>query len=267
MTRSSPVLLVTGASSGIGEATAKLFAAHGYRVVLAARRRERLEALGEEIRKMGGEALPVVADLTDLRQIEQLVDSSLSDYGRIDVLFNNAGMGRMNWLENLDPVADIEALFRVNLLGVVQTTRAVLPHMIMRKSGHIINMASMAGYLATPTYSIYAASKFAVRGFSDALRREVGVYGIRVSGIYPSGVETEFARHAGIKRKTGISTPARLRLSAEQVAISVLDVVHRPRRAVLIPAPMRMVAWFGFFFPGFVDWIIEKRFTRPERGL
>jgi len=267
MTHNSPVLLVTGASSGIGEATARLFAKQGYRVVLAARRRERLETLAEEIRGKGEEALPIIADVADLRQIEQLVATTLSHYGKIDILFNNAGIGRLNWLENLDPLADIEAQIRVNFLGLVHTTRAVLPHMIARRSGHIINMASMAGYLATPTYTIYAASKFAVRGFSDALRREVGVYGIHVSGVYPGGVNTEFARYARAKRKTGITTPARLRLSAEQVANCVYDVARRPRRAVLIPAPMRLVAWIGFFFPGFVDWIIERRFTRPERGL
>ncbi len=267
MAESHPVILITGASSGIGEATARVFAAQGYHVVLAARRLDRLEALAIEIRGMGGLALPVATDLADLAQIDRLVRTSLAEVGQIDVLFNNAGFGRINWLENLDPVEDIESQLRVNLLGVVQTTRAVLPHMIARHQGHIINMASMSGFIGTPTYSIYAASKFAVRGFTEALRREVGVYGIRVAGIYPGGVETEFSQHMGYRRKTGLTTPRRLRLSAEAVALTVLGVVRHPRRTVIIPAPMRLVAWFNFLFPGIIDWLVERRFTRPERGL
>jgi short-subunit dehydrogenase len=102
--------------------------------------------------------------------------------------------------------------------------------MISRHSGHIVNMASLAGFVATPTYSIYAASKFAVRGFSEALRREVGVWNIRVSTIYPGGVKTEFSQHAGAKRRTGATTPDSLRLSPEQVAEAVLSVLHHPRR-------------------------------------
>jgi len=262
-----PVILITGASSGIGEATARVFATQRYQVILAARRLDRLETLANEIRGLGGLALPVAADLSELAQIDHLVRTSLAEVGHIDVLFNNAGFGRLNWLENLDPIEDIEKQLGVNLLGVLQTTRAVLPHMITRRRGHIINMASMAGFVGTPTYTIYSASKFAVRGFTEALRREVGVYGIRVSGIYPGGVETEFSQHIGYRRKTGVITARRLRLSAEDVARTVLDLVRQPRRTVIIPAPMRLVAWFNFLFPGVVDWLVERRFTRPERGL
>lgn len=260
-----PVILVTGASSGIGEATARLFARNGYRVALAARRLERLQALAEELVAGGGEALPVQADLSRLEDIEQLTQTVLEHYGQVDVLFNNAGFGRLNWLENLDPVEDIEAQFRVNLIGVVQTTRAVLPHMIARRGGHIINMASMAGWIATPTYSIYAASKFAVRGFSEALRREVGIWGIRVSVIYPGGVATEFISHTGVQRKTGISTPAALRLSPEDVAGAVLRLVRHPRRSLVMPGIMRFTIWANFLFNGLVDAVIERNFTRPER--
>jgi NADP-dependent 3-hydroxy acid dehydrogenase YdfG len=263
----SPVILVTGASSGIGEVTARFFGDRGYRVVLAARRFDRLEALSRTIQDAGGQALPVAADVSNLEDIQNLVGAALEEFGQIDVLFNNAGFGRLAWLEDLDPVKDIEAQLQVNLNGVIQTTRAVLPYMIERRSGHIINMASMAGLIATPTYSIYAAGKFAVRGFSEALRREVGVLGIHVSVIYPGGVRTEFGEHTGAKFKTRTTTPASLKLAPEDVARAVFGVVRRPRRTVVLPWVMVLVAWANTLSPGFIDWFIERRFTRPERGL
>jgi short-subunit dehydrogenase len=235
--------------------------------VLAARRIERLEALADEIGSGEGEALPVATDVTRLEDINNLVQRTLDHYGRIDILFNNAGFGRLAWLEELDPVKDIEAQLRVNLLGVIQMTRAVLPYMIEQRSGHIINMASLSGLVATPTYTIYSAGKFAVRGFTEALRREVGVFGIHVSAIYPGGVTTEFSQHTGAKRKTGATTPAALRLSAEDVARAVLSVARRPRRMLVIPWVMRFSVWANALTPWLSDWLIERSFTKPERGL
>jgi short-subunit dehydrogenase len=263
----SLVVIVTGASSGIGEATARLFAQKSYRVVLAARRHERLQSLADEIRNTGGQALAVPTDLMNLADIQTMVQTCLDHFGQIDVLFNNAGFGRLDWLERLDVETGIEAQFRVNVLGMVETAWAVLPHMIARRGGHIINMGSVASFIATPTYCIYSASKFAVRGFTEALRREVSVFGVHVSGVYPGGVETEFTAHAGIKRKTGWTTPAALRLSPEQVAQAVFSLTRRPRRAIILPWPMVAGVWLNRFFPGLMDWIIERRFTRPERGF
>jgi short-subunit dehydrogenase len=261
------VAIITGASSGIGAATARLLAANGYAVVLAARRFERLQALAEQIQGSGGQAFPISVDVSRIDEIDQMIQRTLGQLGQVDVLFNNAGFGRLDWLENLDPVEDIESQLQVNLVGVIQATRAVLPHMISRRSGHIVNMASLAGFIATPTYSIYAASKFAVRGFTEALRREVGIWNIHVSAIYPGGVSTEFSQHTGAKRKTGATTPAALRLSPEQVAHSVLSVLRRPRRTVIIPWPMRVSVLVNSLFPGLTDRVIEQRFCRPERGL
>ena len=260
-----PVILVTGASSGIGEATARLFASNGYRVALVARRFERLQALTDEIREGGGMALPVRADLSDLAAIQSMVKTILDAWGQVDVLLNNAGLGRLDWLEQLEPVEDIQAQVMVNLLGAIQTTRALLPQMIERRQGHIINMGSIASLVASPTYSIYAATKFGLRGFTESLRREVGIYGIKVSGIYPGGVRTEFDRHAKIKRKTGYTTPRNLKLDAGDVANAVLRLVKHPRREVVLPRAWLLSIWVNQVFPGFADWLIEKRFTRPER--
>jgi hypothetical protein len=236
-------------------------------VVLAARRFDLLQALAQEIQAQGGQALPVAADLTCLEDIQALVRAALEHFSQIDILFNNAGFGRLDWLEALDPLDDIQSQVQVDLLGLMWMTQAVLPHMIHRQSGHIINMASVAGLIAPPTYTVYAASKFAVRGFSEALRREVGLYGIQVSVIYPGGVATDFSQHARIHRKTGVTTPSALLLSPEGVARAVLRLAHHPRRALVIPWPLRWAVRLNGLFPGLVDRIVEQRFVRRERFL
>ena len=223
------VVVVTGASSGIGAATARAFGRAGARVVVAARRVERLEAVAGDIEAAGGEALVVAADMSRLEDIQRLIEQTRERFGRIDVLVNNAGFGRLDWLEKLDPVRDIEAQYAVNVLGAVHASRLVLPLMMAQRSGHIINVCSTSGLIATPTYSIYASTKFAVRGFSEALRREVAPWGIKVSTLYPGGVATEFAEHAGIRRKTGVTTPRWLLMSPEKVADAIVGLVRHPR--------------------------------------
>ena len=261
----TPVILVTGASSGIGAATARRFARAGYRVVLAARRLELLQALAEELRLSGGQALPVATDMSKLEQIQELVRTSLAEYGRIDILFNNAGTGCLDWLEELEPEHGVQELIQVNLTGLVWMAQAVLPAMLKQRSGHIIIMSSVAGLVATPTYTVYAATKFGARGFSEALRREVRLFGIHVSGMYPGVVATEFAGHKGFYSKTGIKSPGWLTLSAEQVAEGVWQLSQRPRRMLVIPWFYRPVYWFNTLFPAAVDWIVETFFVRPER--
>lgn len=259
------VVIVTGASSGIGEATAREFGREGAKVVLAARRVDRLQSLAQEIEAMGAEALVVQADLSKLEDIQKLVAQTLEKFDRIDVLVNNAGFGRLDWLENLDPVKDIQAQIDVNVMGVIQTTRQVLPVMMKQRSGCIVNMCSMAGLVGTPTYTIYAASKHAVHGFSEALRREVKPWGIDVSLVYPGGVVTEFGQHAGIKRKTKATTPKFMLLTAEQVGQAVVKLVRRPRRMWIIPWLWSVTAFMNKFIPGFVDYTTITRFTIPER--
>ena len=259
------VVIITGASSGIGEASALRFAEEGCWVVLAARRMERIRDLAVRIKNVGGKALAVQTDVSQPDSLSNLVHTVLAEWGQIDLLFNNAGFGRLRFLDELDPIQDIETQLRVNLLGLIQLTQMVLPQMLKRGSGHIINMASIAGLVAMPTYSIYAATKYAVRGFTDALRREVGVWGVHVSGIYPGAVETEFDMHSGAKRKTGIHTPGILTLSADEVAREIIKLAYHPRRMVVIPRIMMPAIWFSWHFPGVTDWIVEQTFVRGER--
>jgi NADP-dependent 3-hydroxy acid dehydrogenase YdfG len=260
------VALVTGASAGIGEATARALGQAGARLVLAARRLDRLEALADELGRQGVEALAVAVDVSQPADIERMVAAAVERFGRVDVLVNNAGFGRLDWLEKLDPAADIDAQLAVNVLGVIRTTRQVLPLMIAQRSGHIINMGSLAGWVATPTYSVYAASKFAVRGFSEALRREVAPWGIHVSVVCPGGVATEFAAHAGIRRRTGATTPAWMRLAPETVARGVVGLVRRPRAMLVLPRLAWLGVWTNLLAPGLVDWAMVRRFTLPERS-
>ncbi len=260
------VVIVTGASSGIGEATAREFGREGACIVLAARRVDKLELLAKDIESMGTQALVVQADLSKLEDIQNLVSQTLGKFRRIDVLVNNAGFGRLDWLENLDPVKDIQAQIDVNVMGVIQTTRQVLPVMLKQRGGSIVNMCSMAGLVGTPTYTIYAASKHAVHGFSEALRREVKPWGIDVSLVYPGGVVTEFTQHAGIKRKTKATTPKFMLLTADQVGKAVVKLVRHPRRMYIIPWLWSLTVFMNRFLPGLVDWTTIRNFTIPERA-
>ncbi len=257
------VVLITGASSGFGADAARLFASEGAQVILAARRMDRLETLAGEIRSRGGRAYPIQLDATDTSQLAGAVDTLLEKFGRIDILFNNAGFGRLNWLEELDPQADIQAMIDINLTALIQLTRLVLPHMYQRGSGHIINMASIAGYIPAPLYTIYAATKHGVRGFTNALRREAKPCGIHVSGIYPGGALTEFSRHTGENPfKRNVKLPKCLYLSSETVARRVVRLAKHPRRAVLMPWWYHPVALFDYLFPAAVDLFLSRWFVR-----
>ncbi|HNQ96438.1 MAG TPA: SDR family oxidoreductase [Anaerolineales bacterium] len=251
------VVLITGASSGFGEDAAKLFAAEGCKVILAARRLDRLQTLAAEIQSKGGEALAVPADVNERAEIEVMVQTALDLYGKIDILFNNAGYGAVNWFENLKPERDIETLIRVNLIGTMLVTRAVIPHMLERGEGHVINMVSVAGLIAAPTITSYSASKYGARAFTDALRREVGHLGIKVSGIYPGPAVTEFGDK--LERTQARKTIRRIKyphLTSEYVAQRVVDVAKRPRRTLVIPWWFLVITTFDTLFPVAVDWIL-----------
>jgi hypothetical protein len=251
------VVLITGASSGFGEDAAWFFAAEGCRVVLAARRVERLRRLAARIQEEGGEAIAVPMDIVNPADIENMVKSALDLYGQIDILFNNAGIGRVAWFEEHSLERDLDLLIRVNLIGVMQVTRMTLPHMIERRKGHIINMSSVSGLISPPLIASYSASKFGVRAFTDALRREVAPFGIRVSGIYPGPARTEFGQHIGRnKAYSSFRDKINVRMSSEYVARRVVDVAKRPRRSLIIPWWFRIVTTFDMLFPVVVDWIL-----------
>jgi NADP-dependent 3-hydroxy acid dehydrogenase YdfG len=184
------VVVITGASSGLGEATARLLSAQGASVVLGARRVERTQALADELTRSGGKALAIATDVTDYDQVKRLVDTAVETYGRIDVMLNNAGLMPHSPLERLK-VGDWNRMIDVNLKGVLYGIAAALPHMRRQKFGHFINVSSVAGHKVRPGGVVYAATKTAVRVISEGLRMEVKPYNIRTTVISPGALATE----------------------------------------------------------------------------
>jgi NADP-dependent 3-hydroxy acid dehydrogenase YdfG len=184
------VIVITGASSGLGEAAARHLATQGAAVVLAARRADRIQALADQLNGAGGKALAVATDVADYGQVEALVAAAVRAYGRIDVLINNAGLMPNSPIERRK-VEDWDRMIDVNLKGVLYGIAAVLPHMQQQKSGHIINVASVAGHKVRAGVTVYAATKHAVRALSEGLRMEVKPYSIRTTVISPGAVVTE----------------------------------------------------------------------------
>jgi len=260
------VVLITGASSGFGEDAARLFAAEGACVVLAARRLDRMQDLVSRIQIAGGEAMATPVDVNNRADIDNMVLSVIENYGRIDILFNNAGFGRLDWFDQLDSKRDILTQVNVNLTGLMEVTHAVLPQMIGQRSGHIINMSSVAGWIAPPMYTVYAATKFGVRGFTDALRRETALFGIHVSGIYPGPAHTEFGQHTNTSiLQDGFKSPSWSYMTSEYVARQVLEVAKHPRRDLIIPWWFQPIFWADANFPGVVDWVLNQFFVKKYR--
>ena len=189
------VAIITGASSGIGEATARRLAESGARVVLAARRVERLEALAADIEHHQGTALVAPTDVTDERSVQRLARRALDAFGRIDILINNAGIMPLSPISKLR-VEEWDRMIDVNIKGVLYCVAATLPTMLEQGSGHIINVSSVAGRRPFPSGTVYSATKFAVRAISQGLRLELSpIKGIRVTDIEPGVVATELTHH------------------------------------------------------------------------
>ena len=256
----SPVVIITGASSGIGEATALTLASNGYRVVIAARRKDRLEAIAEQIRKIGGEVLPLELDLSQVEQIRDLVEETRNVFGRIDVLVNNAGSARHLWLDEQSLEDDIQTQLHVNLIGMIQLTRLVIPEMVAMGSGQVIHMSSIASWVAIPTYTVYNASKFGSRGFMSSLRRELRGTGVTISEIFPGAVDTEFGQDPDVSWKTTTVTPKIALLSPQSVADQILKMIQRRKTRSVIPGFMWLAIWGDAHFPGFIGWVLSKYF-------
>ena len=184
------VVVITGASSGLGEATARLLSTQGATVALGARRTDRLQSLAKEFVANGCKALAVATDVSRRDQVKALVDAAVQHFGRIDVMINNAGLMPQAPLERLK-VDQWDRMIDVNIKGVLYGIAVALPHMQRQKSGHFINVSSFAGHRVGPGFAVYAATKHAVRALSEGLRQEVKPYNIRTTVISPGAVATE----------------------------------------------------------------------------
>ncbi|TIS88453.1 SDR family oxidoreductase [Mesorhizobium sp.] len=192
------VVVITGASSGLGEATARHLAAQGATVVLAARRADRIEGLAKELIAAGHKAKAVPTDVTDQDQVKNLVEVAVQEFDRIDVMLNNAGLMPLAPLERLK-VDEWDRMIDVNIKGVLYGVAAALPYMKAQRSGHIINVSSVYGHVVDPGAAVYCATKFAVRALSEGLRKEVKPYNIRTTVISPGAVSTELLEHISEK--------------------------------------------------------------------
>lgn len=233
------IALVTGASSGIGEATARQLAEHGAAVALVARRKDRLDGLAAEIEKAGGTALVVEADITDRTQAEAAVEQTVERFGRLDTLVNNAGLMLLGPVVGAD-AEEWERMIAVNVQGLLYTTRAALPHLLKaaedgpRRVADIVNISSVAGRVAWNDYGVYNLTKFGVNGFTESLRQEVTQRHVRVGVLEPGGVNTELGSHDKPEIQDAIINPfveTTEILAPEDIADSVAYMVTRPRHA------------------------------------
>ena len=258
------IAIVTGASSGIGEATAREFAQAGIITVLAARRADRLERLQNEIEEMGGTALAVPTDVTEPAQITHLVETTVSTFGRIDILANIAGWALYQWLEEISH-EDLRRTYDVNVIGLAEVSRQVIPVMQRQHSGIIINMSSYASRIATPPLTIYASTKYAVEGLTDGMRRSLLPWGITVIRVHPSSVSgTEFnnrvVEEGGIRYR---SLPIG-RISRERLARHLVSLVEQPRRELFISRLYDPLVFLNRRVPALVD-LFTSRWVRNKR--
>lgn len=237
------VVVITGASSGNGAATARLLARNGAKVMLGARRLDRLQALARELSL--GDAAAVQTDVTQYEQVKHLVDHAVQTHGRIDVILNNAGLMPHSPLERLK-IEDWERTIDVNLKGTLYGIAAALPHMIAQKSGHIINVSSVAGHKVRPGSAVYAATKTGVRVISEGLRMEVKPYNIRTTVLSPGALATELAAsvtepdvRANVQAAMAIAMPAETFANMVAFAMSqpedvdINEILFRPTRQEL----------------------------------
>lgn len=237
----APVALVTGASSGIGAATARALAGAGYAVALAARRAEALDGVAATIRARGGQALALPADMLVAAQVAALAQTVEARLGPVAVLVNNAGVNAAHraW-QPADEV--VEGIVGTNLLAPMLMVRAVAPGMVTRRRGHIINIGSVAAHVTMPGGAIYSASKAGLRAWNATLRRELAREGVRVSLVSPGYIRTEMTQ--------GVRAPM---APPELIAQTVLRLLRRPQREVVVPGYYRAAIWLELFAPWLVD--------------
>ena len=224
------VAVVTGASSGIGEATVRSLAAEGAAVVAGARRKERLEGLVEEVTRDGGKAIAVECDVTDEEQAHALVHRAIGEFGRIDILVNNAGVMLLSKVEK-GLSNEWRRMFDVNVLGLLYATEAAIEATKEQGSGHIVNVSSVAGRKTRPTGGVYSGTKFAVNAISEALRQELLEDGIRITMVEPGAVATELTDHITDEEvREGLKQRNIEPLQSEDIANAIAYAVVQPER-------------------------------------
>lgn len=261
------VVIVTGASTGIGKALSLELAKQGAKLAIAARRVDLLEQVAEECRSLGGEVLVVPTDVSDEAQCQVLVERTVAAFGRLDMLINNAGMAATALFDDFPDLSLFHRTMSVNLFGAVYCIFYALPYLKQAK-GRIVVISSLGGKTAIPYNTPYCASKYALHGFFDSLRMELYLHGVSVTVVCPWWVATEF--HAAQLNKDGVPRGAERgkdmytssTMSAEHCAQITLKAANKRRREVLM-GPGTLATWLKVLAPGFLDWLTIKVFLEP----
>ncbi len=243
-----PVALLTGASRGIGAATARELAARGYALALAARSSGALERMAGELSRAGCPALPIPTDLQRPDEVRRLVQLARERFGHIDALINNAGISSDYAVARM-PYADIDAQIATNLLAPITLTRELLPDMLARRRGALIFVASVAGHIGLAGSTLYSTTKFGLRGFASGLRREVAHRGVGVTVVSPGFIATDMTESLRYIPKA----------PPERVARAIADAITRPRREVVVPGYYRLAIWLDRLAPGLIDLVLRGR--------
>ena len=260
---SSKVVVVTGASMGIGEALARIFADHGARVVLLSRDAGRAEVARDRIGHTE-RTLALSCDVRNREEIDRVLSLTLHHFNRIDVWINNAGHGLLDSVAQLDMAACRET-FDTNFFGAVESMLAVIPVMKQQGAGTIINISSVAGHIPLPFHTVYSATKFAMNAFGKAARVELRDFGIHVMTVCPGYVRTEFGANALKGQEVKTVRPSTVRgISAQRVARAVLHGYMKQKREVIVPWVMHPVVKLYQLFPGLVEWGMVRTAHKTE---
>lgn len=252
------VILVTGASNGIGRQLALDLAARGAVVAGCGRSIPRLKEVLKEVRQRSPSSVMIGCDVSDAEQVKGMVGKILGDYGKVDALVNNAGVGmRRPFAET--PLATIEEIIRTNYLGAVYCAHEVLPSMIARRSGHIVNISSIAGLIGTLNMAAYCASKFAMNGWSESLYHELKPLGISVSIVCPGAVANDFGRDF---RNSEPKSPPNMVISTETVSQAVLRIIESKRFEAVLPRRLALIGALRRHLPNLFRALAHHRFRR-----
>lgn len=259
MDYSGKIVVITGASSGIGKESALEFAKLHASVVLVSRDRNKLEEVAKELLKYQTRILVCACDISQKDQVNEMSKQVLEKFGTVDILVNNAGFGIYGNFNDLK-VEEIESQMRTNYLGMVYCTKTFLPKMLEQKSGHIVNVASVAASFGIPGMAGYCASKFAMLGYSESLYHELKGSGVGITVVSPIMVRTNFFNHNSFNKMPRYTTA----LSANTVAKAVVRAASSPRLEIVVPQFVRIAIWFKHTFPYLINPIVGQIFRRSK---
>jgi len=253
------VIVITGASSGIGEAAAEQFAKKGANIVLVARRKDKLEEVERKLSKYSTKILVQVCDVSDKEQVKAMSEKVIETFSKIDVLVNNAGFVIYGKVEELS-IEDIQSQMKTNYFGTINCTKYFLPYFLKQNFGHMVNVASVGGSFGVPGIASYCATKYAMLGFSEGLRHELHGTNVGVTVVSPIMVRTNLFDHPSFKNFTKFATG--ISLSADTVANAIIKASNSSRLEIVVPSFVRIGIWFKQTFPFLINPIIGSAFRK-----